>query len=47
MNRPGCPEGNWRWRCPPSALGEAVRDRLAELTWLYGRAGPVRMSSGE
>jgi len=47
MNRPGCPEGNWRWRCPPSALGEAVRDRLAELTWLYGRAGPVRVSSGE
>lgn len=37
MNRPASPSGNWRWRFLPSALTEAVRDRLAELTWMYGR----------
>lgn len=37
MNRPGAPEGNWRWRVLAEQLTPAVAARLAELTWLYGR----------
>jgi 4-alpha-glucanotransferase len=37
MNFPGKAEGNWRWRCREEQLDEAARDRLAELTALYGR----------
>src|SRR5262249_49353363 len=40
MNVPGRPGGNWRWRYRPQALSEAVRERLRELTTLYGRARP-------
>lgn len=38
MNHPGRPDDNWCWRFPPYALDEALRQRLAELTALSGRA---------
>lgn len=37
MNYPGRPEGNWQWRFRPDALTQEMKDRLAELTDLYGR----------
>lgn len=37
MNLPGRPSGNWGWRFTPSQLTPWVLDRLAELTYLYGR----------
>jgi len=37
MNRPGRPDGNWRWRYRTEMLGERALDRLAELTAIYGR----------
>lgn len=39
MNLPGSTEGNWAWRYPADALTDDVRDRLKEITELYGR-GP-------
>lgn len=39
MNLPGRASGNWGWRFHADQLHEAVRDRLAELTRLYGREG--------
>lgn len=41
MNRPGTTEGNWAWRLREGALTDEVGHRLADLTWLYGRA-PTR-----
>lgn len=38
MNRPGIPEGNWRFRLRPGQLDDACLDRLHQLTKLYGRA---------
>lgn len=38
MNLPGRPSGNWRWRVKPGAFDETLRERLRELTVLYGRA---------
>ncbi len=38
MNFPGIAEGNWAWRYQPEQLTTEVRDRLATLTWLFGRA---------
>lgn len=38
MNTPGHGGPNWRWRCLPGALEEPLRERLAEMTRLYGRA---------
>jgi 4-alpha-glucanotransferase len=38
MNLPGRPGGNWRWRVDAAALDDAVRQRLLELTRLFGRA---------
>jgi 4-alpha-glucanotransferase len=37
MNLPGRPSGNWRWRFEVAALAGPPRDRLRELTALYGR----------
>lgn len=39
MNLPGRPSGNWGWRFLPGQLTPQIRDRLKELTWLYGRKG--------
>lgn len=38
MNFPGRPQGNWSWRYEHHQLNSWMLDRLAELTWLYGRA---------
>ena len=46
MNFPGRPEGNWRWRLLPGQFGEAARDRLAEMTELYGRAPAANSGEG-
>ena len=37
MNRPGLPEGNWKWRMKPNAITAAISRRLGELTSTYGR----------
>jgi 4-alpha-glucanotransferase len=37
MNLPGATEGNWCWRFAPDMLTEEIKDRLKELTALYGR----------
>ena len=41
MNFPGRASGNWTWRCEHHQINTWTFDRLAELTWLYGRAQPV------
>jgi len=38
MTLPGRPSGNWTWRFRSGQLTEAMLDRLADLTVLYGRA---------
>jgi 4-alpha-glucanotransferase len=38
MNIPGVGEGNWGWRYRPEMLHQEVRDRLRDLTQLFGRA---------
>jgi 4-alpha-glucanotransferase len=38
MNTPGVAEGNWSWRFPEGALGEAPAARLAALVRATGRA---------
>lgn len=37
MNLPNSTTGNWSWRYPAGALTNKLRDRLKELTALYGR----------
>lgn len=37
MNVPGCADGQWRWRCPGSALNDPAWQRLQELTRASGR----------
>jgi 4-alpha-glucanotransferase len=37
INLPGTAEGNWCWRFAPDVLTEQIKDRLKELTTLYGR----------
>jgi 4-alpha-glucanotransferase len=37
MNIPGTTEGNWCWRFVPDMLNAGIKDRLQELTLLYGR----------
>ncbi len=37
MNHPGHDDGNWTWRYRRGALTDAVADRLAALTYVYGR----------
>ena len=40
MNRPSIAEGNWNWRYRAEALTPDVQNRLATLTWLFGRQPP-------
>ncbi len=37
MNLPGRPDGNWGWRCRDGQLTETLRDRLRDLTGMFGR----------
>jgi 4-alpha-glucanotransferase len=37
MNVPGTTQGNWQWRFRPDQIDRPARQRLAELTALYGR----------
>ena len=37
MNVPSRAEGNWCWRFMPNMLTKAIKDKLKELTALYGR----------
>jgi len=37
MNTPGKVEGNWRWRCPPGVLNDALQEQFLALAKLYGR----------
>jgi 4-alpha-glucanotransferase len=39
MNTPSKADGNWRFRLTDWMLGDALRDRFAALSWLYGRTG--------
>ena len=42
MNMPGIARGNWTWRVRPGEVGPLVRERLAEITAIYGRwNGPI------
>jgi 4-alpha-glucanotransferase len=38
MNTPGLSENNWEWRFEESMLTSVIREQLATLTALYGRA---------
>jgi 4-alpha-glucanotransferase len=37
MNIPGTTKDNWRWRFRPDMLSDEARERLREMTGLYGR----------
>jgi 4-alpha-glucanotransferase len=37
MNLPATTEGNWRWRFTSDLLSDEIKDRLKQLTILYGR----------
>jgi len=37
MNTPGVNTGNWRWRFSSDMLTNEIRDRLKEMTEIYGR----------
>ena len=39
MNTPSTAVGNWQFRLTEWMLSEELRDRFAELAWLYGRSG--------
>ena len=38
MNRPATREGNWEWRLEAHLLNVELKQRLSEMTELYGRA---------
>jgi 4-alpha-glucanotransferase len=38
MNLPAKSSGNWRWRYDKAVLTTGLRDRLRELTEIFGRA---------
>jgi 4-alpha-glucanotransferase len=42
MNLPARPSGNWRWRFTCEMLTDEIRDRLKEMTVIYGRASLQR-----
>lgn len=44
MNTPGLAAGNWSWRIASGQIDEAIAQRLASMTELYGRA-PKRNST--
>ncbi|WP_417915579.1 4-alpha-glucanotransferase [Candidatus Electronema sp. JM] len=37
MNTPGTATGNWRWRCAPRFISDALAERLRQSTELFGR----------
>jgi 4-alpha-glucanotransferase len=37
MNHPSIGEGNWEWRLLPEQLTPTVKQRLLEMTEIYGR----------
>ena len=37
MNLPASSRGNWKWRLTPERLSPALRQRLSEVTKIYGR----------
>ncbi len=37
MNRPGTPDGNWRWRMLPGEASPTLAERIRKLTALFGR----------
>jgi 4-alpha-glucanotransferase len=37
MNRPGIPEGNWKWRFSENMLTSGILEELRSLTTIYGR----------
>jgi len=39
MNTPGAAQGNWRWRCAPEFLDEAVANYLAGMVSRFNRTG--------
>ena len=39
MNTPGVPGGNWGWRFTKDRLTPDIKERLKDLTRMYGRAG--------
>jgi len=41
MNTPGQPTGNWAWRFTDGALTHPIRDRLADITFVYARGLPL------
>ena len=40
INTPGVLGGNWTWRLRPGELPEGLADKIARMTWAYGR-GPT------
>jgi 4-alpha-glucanotransferase len=38
FNTPGTTSGNWQWRVPAGALGEALAEHCARLNHAFGRA---------
>jgi 4-alpha-glucanotransferase len=46
MNTPATVAGNWRFRITEWMLGDSLRDRLADLAWLYGRRAGVEHDAG-
>jgi 4-alpha-glucanotransferase len=47
MNYPSEASGNWSWRYLPDALTAEIKERLAEMTEVYGRAGEASKQSEE
>jgi 4-alpha-glucanotransferase len=48
MNTPSVADGNWTFRITPWMLSADIRNRLADLVWVYGRApGLERESEAE
>jgi 4-alpha-glucanotransferase len=37
MNRPATNKGNWQWRLDPQHLSEELKERLREMTKIFGR----------
>ena len=37
MNKPGTGEGNWNWRFKKDDILKLAVDKLAHLTYIYGR----------
>ena len=42
FNRPGVPQGNWRWRAKAELLDERLAQRLRRWNAIYGRSNPDR-----